>query len=346
MPATNSPLEHLGFLHIAPFSPEDPARGFHDAIDLFRHAEDLGFDSGWLRTRHMQYGVTAPGVMLGALSQATDRMQLGNAVIPLEFENPYRLAEDLGVADLISGGRLRPGLSVHPPRYDDAVNRTVFGDGWKAEDYGYGRIERLLGLLRGERVRDVGEYAGFGGNMDAENVQPLSLGLTERISYGSGSLRSARWAGKTGLGLLVSNIGSAENGIREFDEAQAALMRAYRDSAEESQPNGPGSGKIVQARVVVPTEDTTPEQRTRYEDYVRRRTPRTHEIHGEKTIIAMDRIGETEQIVEELRSDPSFAEADEFVVELPFELEPMDWRHILEQFATRIGPALGWQPRQ
>ncbi|WP_129359460.1 MULTISPECIES: LLM class flavin-dependent oxidoreductase [Micrococcaceae] len=340
MPANGSPLKHLGFLHIAPFSPENPSQGFADAIDLFRHAETLGFDSGWLRTRHMQYGVTAPGVMLGALSQATERIELGSAVIPLEFENPYRLAEDLGVADLLTGGRLRPGLSVHPPRFDDAVNRTVFGPGWEADDYGYERIMRLIGLLQGKKIRDVGPYEGFGGNFDSETVQPLSPGLVERLSYGSGSLKSARWAGETGLGLLVSNIGSTENGIRDFDAAQAALIRAYREALPEQRP-----GRVAQARVVVPTDETSPEQRARYEEYVQRRTPRTRKVLGEKTIIAMDRMGSTGQIVEQLRSDPSFEAADEFIVELPFELEPSDWRHILEQCATKIGPALGWEPR-
>lgn len=340
MPAAAEPLAHLGFLHIAPFSPDDPARGFDDAVDLFQYAESLGFDSGWLRTRHMQYGVTAPGVMLGALSQATDSIELGNAVIPLEFENPYRLAEDLGVADVLSGGRLRPGLSVHPPRFDDAVKDTVFGPGWRSEDYGYERIERLIALLEGQRIRQLDDYQGFGGNFDAETVQPLSPGLSQRLSYGSGSLASAEWAGRTGLDLLVSNIGSTENGIRDFDEAQAALIRAYRNASA-----GERRGRVAQARVVVPTDGTDAEQRARYEDYVARRTPRTRKILGEKTIIAVDRSGSTDRIVDELRSDPSFALADDFIVELPFELEASDWRHILEQFATRIGPALGWKPR-
>lgn len=340
MTADNIALKHLGFLHIAPFTREAPARGLKEAIDLFQYAESLGFDSGWLRTRHMQYGVTAPGVMLGALSQATQRIELGNAVIPLEFENPFSLAEDLGVADLLSGGRLRPGLSVHPPRFDDDVNDAVFGPGWKHEDYGYERIERLLDLLRGRKIRNLREYEGFGGDMDSETVQPVSPGLSERISYGSGSLRSAEWAGRTGLGLLVSNIGATENGIRDFDEAQAALIRRYRESLTAGR-----SGRVTQARVVVPTDGATADQAARYGDYVRKRMPRTRQVLGEKTIIAPDRTGSTDEIVDQLVNDPSFREADEFVVELPFELEAADWRHILRQWATAIAPALGWSPR-
>lgn len=76
------------------------------------------------------------------------------------------------------------------------------------------------------------------------------------------------------------------------------------------------------------------------------RTPRTTKVLGEKTIISPDRIGSAEQIVDGLLADPSFLAADDFIVELPFELGLEDWKHILEQFVHEIGPRLGWEPRR
>lgn len=330
----------VGFLHIVPFSPEDPATGLRDALDLFAFGESLGFDSGWIRTRHLQYGVGAPAVFLTALAGATQRLQLGNAVIPLEYENPFRFAEDMATADLLSGGRLRPGVSVHPPKYDDAANELVFGPGRQAEDYGYGRIEKLLRLLRGERVRTPGEYQGFGGDFDAPTVQPLSPGLADRISYGAGSLRSASWAGATGLGLLVSNISSAENGVSDFDAAQANQVLTYREALPAGTP-----GNVAMARVVLPIDEAGPAQRERYREYVERRTPRTRGIVGEKTIIAPDLLGSADEVAHALLTNPAFALVDEVIFELPFELAMDDWRHLLTQLATRVGPALGWSPR-
>lgn len=335
------PLRRLGFLHLVPFTAQDPGAGLRDALDLFIYAEKLGFDSGWIRTRHLQYGVGAPGAYLGALSQVTSTLELGNAVIPLEFENPVRLAEDLATVDLLSGGRLRPGFSTHAPRFDDALSERVFGAGWEREDFGYGRLERLLGLLRGEPLREVGEYQGFGGDVDATGVQPVSPGLAERAAYGAGSLRSAEWAGRAGLSLLVSNISSTENGVRDFDAAQAAQMRAFR----AAHPAGERA-HVSQARVVVPLDGASAAQAARYRAYVERRTPRTRAVLGEKTIIAPDTIGTLEEIVESYARDESFALADEVIFELPFELEPEDWRHLLHQLATRVGPALGWSPRR
>lgn len=123
---------------------------------------------------------------------------------------------------MLSGGRLLTGLSVHGPGYPEEVNDAVYDAGWRDEDYGYGRIERLRGFLAGEQVREVPPYNGIGGDFDSERVEPHSPGLADRLWYGGGSLRSAEWAGQAGLNWLVSNISTFENGITDFAAAQRA----------------------------------------------------------------------------------------------------------------------------
>lgn len=180
---TTRPLDHLGFIHLVPFDRNDPALGLRDGIELFRFAEELGLDSGWVRTRHMQYGLPSPAVYFAALAQQTERIGLGSAVIPVGQENPYRLAEDLAVADVLSGGRVLPGLSVHPPAFADDVNDLVFDEGWRGSDFSYRRIERLRDFLAGAPVREKPEYQGFGGDIDSERVEPHSPGLVKpRVS--------------------------------------------------------------------------------------------------------------------------------------------------------------------
>jgi alkanesulfonate monooxygenase SsuD/methylene tetrahydromethanopterin reductase-like flavin-dependent oxidoreductase (luciferase family) len=52
--------------------------------------------------------VTSAAVFLAAAGgQRTRRVELGSAVIPIGYESPFRLAEDLSVADVLSGGRSR-----------------------------------------------------------------------------------------------------------------------------------------------------------------------------------------------------------------------------------------------
>ncbi|HEY0188347.1 MAG TPA: LLM class flavin-dependent oxidoreductase [Cellulomonas sp.] len=334
-------LQRIGFVHITPLDPADPRRGLTEAIDLFVLAESLGLDSGWLRTRHLQHGLGSPAVLFGALSQRTSRIDLGTAVVPLEHENPLRLAEDLAVADLLAAGRLQIGLSVHPPRFSDEVNDQVFGAGWREQDYSYGRIERLRSLLAGDPVREPAAYGGIGGDIDSRRVEPHAPGLADRLWYGAGSVRSAQWAGAAGLNLLVSNISSAEEGITDFDAAQRNQIDRFR----AAHPLGERA-RVGQAHVLVPTDGATADQRERFERYVAARTPRTRAVQGRNTLIAPDLSGTTDQIVARLLADPAFAAADEFLVELPFELGPADWTHILTQLATEIAPRLGWEPQR
>lgn len=335
---TARPLKHLGFIHLVPFDRENPRKGFEEGIELFKYAEELGLDSGWVRTRHLQYGLPSPAAFFAAVSQHTTRIGLGTAVVPVGNENPFRLAEDFGVTDTLAGGRLLPGLSVHPPKAGVAENDLVFDTGWREEDYGYGRIERLRSLLAGDPVRDLPPYNGIGGDIDSERVEPHSPGLSERLWYGGGSLRSAEWAGEAGLNWLVSNISSAENGLTEFGEVQRAQIDAFR----AKHPAGEHARASV-ARVIVPTDDTTPEQLAKYREYAAARTPRTKKIHGKNTIIALDVLGSTDAIVDFLVNDPAFQAADDYLFELPFEFELEDWKQILHQLATQIGPALGWE---
>lgn len=334
------PLRHLGFIHLVPFERDNPRKGLEDGIELFRYAEELGLDSGWVRTRHMQYGLATPTAFHSAVAQHTTRLQLGTAVIPVGHENPFRLAEDLATTDLLADGRLLPGLSVGSPRYPDEVNDLVFDAGWRAEDYGYGRIERLRSFLAGERVRDVPEYLGIGGDFDSERVEPFSLGLASRLWYGGGSLRSAEWAGRAGMNWLVSNISSTADGTTDFARNQREQIDVFR----AAHPLG-DAARVSVARVIVPTDGASQAQLAKYRAYAEGRTPRTEQVHGTNTIIARDVLGSLDEIVGAIREDVAFQAGDDYLFELPFEFELDDWKQILFQLATRIGPALGWQPR-
>ncbi|MFI2333110.1 LLM class flavin-dependent oxidoreductase [Nocardia rhamnosiphila] len=107
-------LANLSFLTPGNYPDEDPAAGLEDTLRLFEFGERLGVDGAWVRQRHLEHGVGSAAVFLAAAGQRTRRIQLGTAVIPIGYESPFRLAEDLAMADILSGGRLispphRPG---------------------------------------------------------------------------------------------------------------------------------------------------------------------------------------------------------------------------------------------
>jgi alkanesulfonate monooxygenase SsuD/methylene tetrahydromethanopterin reductase-like flavin-dependent oxidoreductase (luciferase family) len=88
VPARSAPLRKLGFLTIGLFDREDPARGHETTLSVIELGERLGYDSAWVRHRHLQYGISSPVAVLAAATQRTMRIDLGTAVIPLSWENP------------------------------------------------------------------------------------------------------------------------------------------------------------------------------------------------------------------------------------------------------------------
>src|SRR6201996_374657 len=126
MPTPDVPLEKLGFLTIGLFDRDDPGPGHESTLEVIEFGERLGFDSAWVRHRHLQYGISSPVAVLAAAPQPHRRVGLGTAVIPLGWENPLRLAEDLATVDVLSGGRLNPGVSVGPPRHFDQIKSALY----------------------------------------------------------------------------------------------------------------------------------------------------------------------------------------------------------------------------
>ncbi|GHH69534.1 monooxygenase [Kitasatospora indigofera] len=337
MPAPSQPLRRLGFLTIGLFDPADPGQGHESTLRIIELGEQLGFDSAWVRHRHLQYGISSPVAVLAAATQRTSRIQLGTAVIPLGWENPLRLAEDLATVDLLSGGRLNPGISVGRPGQYDRIASALYPDTAEAEDFGYERVRRLLDFVRGKPATDFSGVEGI--EVFSDRVQPIAPGLADRVWYGGGSLRSARWAGEQGLSLLTSNVLRAEES-EDFAETQRSQIAAFR----ARHPEG-ARARVSQGLVVIPTDGASAQQRAKYQEYVRSRTARTAAPQGPaRTMFAPDLIGTSAEIAEQLYAHAGFREVDEVVFALPFSFDHEDYVQILTDIATGLGPALGWQP--
>jgi alkanesulfonate monooxygenase SsuD/methylene tetrahydromethanopterin reductase-like flavin-dependent oxidoreductase (luciferase family) len=333
-------LRKLGFLTIGLFDPADPAAGHQSTLQIIELGERLGFDSAWLRHRHLQFGISSPIAVMAAASQRTSRIELGTAVTPLGWENPLRLAEDLATVDLLARGRINPGLSVGEPMHYDTVKHELYPDSSEAEDFSYARMDRLARLIAGERVRD---FSGKQGVVEefSNRVEPHSPGLRDRLWYGAGSRKSAVWAGANGFNLLSSSVVFPEEGQEpDFARIQQSQIRAFREAAAA---HGQGPARVSQGLVVIPTDSASPPQREKYQRYVDERTPRTRAPQGPKGMLfAPDLIGTSEEIAEQLYAHAGFQEVDEVAFALPFSFDHEDYVQILTDIAGSLGPALGW----
>lgn len=125
-------------------------------------AEELGFDSIWLYD-HMLYRFPDIGVfgiweawsMMGAIAEATNRVQLGTIVMVTGFRNPGLLAKMAVAVDEVSGGRLILGIGCggHLPDFE------FFG---MPSDHRVGRFEEacqiIVPLIREGKVDFRGRY--------------------------------------------------------------------------------------------------------------------------------------------------------------------------------------------
>jgi alkanesulfonate monooxygenase SsuD/methylene tetrahydromethanopterin reductase-like flavin-dependent oxidoreductase (luciferase family) len=305
--------------------------------------EHLGFDSAWLRHRHLQFGISSPLAVLAAATQRTKRIELGIAVTPLGWENPLRLAEDLATVDILSGGRLNPGVSVGEPRNFESFKVNLYPDSADAEDFTYERVSRLLRAVEGQAVSTFHGVQGI--ETFSERVEPHSSGLRERMWYGGASLSSARWAGLNGLNFLSSSVVRVETPDGEDVPTFAEIQRSHIEAFRWAHPDG-SAARASQGLVVIPTDRASRAQVAKYEAYVAARTARTATPQGPtRMMFAPDLIGTSEEIAHALYSNAGFREVREVVFALPFSFDHEDYVQIVTDIAERLGPTLEWKPK-
>jgi alkanesulfonate monooxygenase SsuD/methylene tetrahydromethanopterin reductase-like flavin-dependent oxidoreductase (luciferase family) len=332
-------IRSLSLLVPGSFTDSDPYRGLEDTLRLFEHAERLGLDGAWIRQQHLVPNVSSAAVFLGAASQRTQRIELGSAVIQIGYESPFRLAEDLSVADVLSRGRLQAGFSAGVPPTADLLAGLVYDGDWRAYDLSHARIARLAGYLQGGFVGEPGTVVPHPAGPQQPRLRPHDPGLARRLWYGAGSLRSVVWAAEHGLHLVVGNICAGEGlGTDDFGTAQAAEVRAYREKFA-----GPGRPRVVAGRVILPLDSADAATRRKYRAYEAARHQRTLAPQGPRRIlIAPDLVGTADEIAAALRADPALAEVSELQLELPYDFAPEEYEQIVADAATLLAPQLGW----
>ncbi|MCF1445534.1 LLM class flavin-dependent oxidoreductase [Agrobacterium vitis] len=331
-------INHIGFLIPGNYPERDPLSGLETTLNLFEFGEHLGFDSAWVRHRHLEPGISSAAVFLAAASQRTRRIEIGTAVIPLGYESPFRLAEDLALADVLSAGRLNIGVSAGLPAHLELIGKKVFDGDWTTYDFSHNRVLRLIDNLRSDYLggEDTRLKTPFG--PQRPRLQPHAKGLIDRIWYGGGSIASARWAGSNGLNLLIGNVTSGED-TDNFYEAQARQLSLYRAA-------GGSASRVALGRVIVPLDSADAPTRRKYLDFAAGRLERTLHPNGERrTLFPRDLVGSSDDILEWLHADPILSEVTELRLELPYEFEQGEYRQILQDFVTKIAPELGWKAR-
>src|SRR5438445_7012939 len=89
-------------------------RLYRETLDQIAWGETHGFDDVWLSEHHFIEDGYLPSILpiAAAIGARTKRIRIASGVLLMPFHNPVRLAEDIAVVDIISGGRFELGVGV------------------------------------------------------------------------------------------------------------------------------------------------------------------------------------------------------------------------------------------
>ena len=215
----------------------DPVTGAHgsqserfaDLIDIAVHGEDAGFCRIGIGEHHFGgYILPNPELLLAAIASRTTTLELGTAVTQLANSDPVRVAEDLAVLDVLSGGRADATFArgVSP--------QTAVAFGVAVEDLRPRFAESLrlvFRLLCEESVSWEGRYRG---PLSEVRLEPRPVKPPEQMIWIGGGLsnESCDLAAELGLGFVLPSL-------FRYPEDYCEIVGRYRERfAATDRPEG------------------------------------------------------------------------------------------------------------
>ena len=174
---------------------------YDDHLAHIVEMEQAGFDTIWLTEHHFSEDGYLPSlaVMSAAIAMRTSRVCIGQAIIELPLHHPVALAEDLAVADILSGGRLRVGIGLgrmNDWRPSFAHEGLVFGAplNGKGARPGVPGVHRYSAEVLGQR--SIPAYrSALPVPRDRRHPQTTPNQRAARMVWGRGPERPGRWTG-------------------------------------------------------------------------------------------------------------------------------------------------------
>jgi probable F420-dependent oxidoreductase len=203
-----------------------PIEGGHfyaQALEEVVRAEDLGFHSVWMEEHHsvVNHYWPSPLPVLAGFATRTSRMILGTDILVAPFYHPVRLAEDVALLDVMSGGRFILGIAI----------------GYKPDEFAlYGaelekrgaRFEEQLAILKGlwteDRFRFEGAHYRVEGALEPKPLArphpPIWIG-----GWGEITLRRAATLADNWIPGPTAELPRLLRGKRQFLDNRAAAGR-------------------------------------------------------------------------------------------------------------------------
>ncbi|MHB8576637.1 MAG: LLM class flavin-dependent oxidoreductase, partial [Dehalococcoidia bacterium] len=181
-----------------------------------------GYDAVWLAEHHFNTYSVCPSVHLMGMQVAarTKRLRIGTAVTLAAMYNPLRLAEEVALLDILSGGRVNWGAG----RGNDPTEFGVFGLD-HASSYARFRehVEVVIRAWKDERITFDGDF------VHVRDVEVLPKPLQQPhppVWLAASSPDAIAWAASAGHSILMDPHSSHVEIGRKFDSYRMGLTAA------------------------------------------------------------------------------------------------------------------------
>ena len=197
------------------------------ALERISVMDATGYDAVWLAEHHFTRFSVCPSVhMMGMAAAArTRRLRIGTGVSIAPFYNPLRLAEEVALLDVLSGGRVNWGAG----RGFERGEFRAFGiPGEESAPRFHETVEIVLKAWTSERLTHRGRFYTY------EDVEVLPKPLQQPhppVWMASGSTTAIEWAAGQGHSILMDPHSSRSDIIRKRRHYLAKLAEAGHEAA-------------------------------------------------------------------------------------------------------------------
>lgn len=192
---------------------------YERALQRIEIMESSGYDAVWLAEHHFHSFSVCPSVHMMGLQVAarTRRLRIGTAVSLAAFYHPLRLAEEVALLDIFSGGRVNWGAG----RGFDSTEFRAFGvtPEESAERF-HESVEIVLKAWSNERLTHAGRYYNFA---DVEVLPKPRQKPHPPVWLAASSEEAIRRAAAKGFSILMDPHSSHREIARKRELYRAGL---------------------------------------------------------------------------------------------------------------------------
>jgi alkanesulfonate monooxygenase SsuD/methylene tetrahydromethanopterin reductase-like flavin-dependent oxidoreductase (luciferase family) len=169
------------------------------ALERIEIMDRGGYDAVWLTEHHFSDYSVCPSIpVMGAYAASrTKNIRIGTGVTLAALYHPLRLAEEIALLDILSGGRVNWGAGRG---FDAREFRTFSVPMEESQDRFHEAVEIVIRAWSSERLKYTGRFFSF----DDVEVLPKPLQKPHPpVWMAAGSVEALQWAASAGYSVLL-----------------------------------------------------------------------------------------------------------------------------------------------